>query len=333
MTLDLPRWKRPSTPPGSARDDDRPRDRWRRARGDRDDAGGARQGPRCASPSRSRTGRGGSTSGRRRRCCWASGCRRWGRSRAGRRAAAGGTRSIPSSQGWTEHDWRDAGFRAVAGSVVRRSAYVAPGVVLMPSFVNVGAYVGEGTMVDTWVTVGSCAQIGRQRASLGRGRDRRGAGADAGGADDHRGWLLRRRALGGGRGLHRARGVGAGDGGLHRAVDEDRRPGDGRDLLRRGAALFGGGGGESAGQAAAGRRAGAEPLLRGDRQAGGRADAVEDRRSTSCCATDAGGLHSGRGGRAGSRATGCRKRRRGRRCSATRRASTRRRRCARRWRC
>ena len=65
-------------------------------------------------------------------------------------------------EGWTEHDWRAAGFRAVAGSVVRRSAYVAPGVVLMPSFVNVGAYVGEGTMVDTWVTVGSCAQIGRK---------------------------------------------------------------------------------------------------------------------------------------------------------------------------
>ena len=63
--------------------------------------------------------------------------------------------------GWTEHDWRDAGFRAVAGSVVRRSAHIAPGVVLMPSFVNVGAYVGAGTMVDTWVTVGSCAQIGR----------------------------------------------------------------------------------------------------------------------------------------------------------------------------
>ena len=63
--------------------------------------------------------------------------------------------------GWTDHDWRAAGFRAVAGSVVRRSAYIAPGVVLMPSFVNVGAYVGEGTMVDTWVTVGSCAQIGK----------------------------------------------------------------------------------------------------------------------------------------------------------------------------
>ncbi len=63
--------------------------------------------------------------------------------------------------GWGENRWRDAGFRAVPGAVVRRSAYVAPGVVLMPSFVNLGAHVGEGTMVDTWATVGSCAQIGR----------------------------------------------------------------------------------------------------------------------------------------------------------------------------
>ena len=64
-------------------------------------------------------------------------------------------------KGWTERDWRDAGFRAVPNCVVRRSAYIAPGAVLMPSFVNLGAYVGEGTMVDTWATVGSCAQIGR----------------------------------------------------------------------------------------------------------------------------------------------------------------------------
>jgi 2,3,4,5-tetrahydropyridine-2-carboxylate N-succinyltransferase len=54
-----------------------------------------------------------------------------------------------------------AGFRAVPGAIVRYSAYVAPGVVLMPSFVNVGAHVGSGTMIDTWATVGSCAQIGR----------------------------------------------------------------------------------------------------------------------------------------------------------------------------
>lgn len=65
-------------------------------------------------------------------------------------------------KGWTDHDWRAAGFRAVPNCIVRRSAYVAPGAVLMPSFVNLGAYVDEGTMVDTWVTVGSCAQIGKR---------------------------------------------------------------------------------------------------------------------------------------------------------------------------
>jgi 2,3,4,5-tetrahydropyridine-2-carboxylate N-succinyltransferase len=62
--------------------------------------------------------------------------------------------------GWGANRFREAGFRAVPGAVVRRSAYIAPGVVLMPSFVNVGAYVGANTMVDTWATVGSCAQIG-----------------------------------------------------------------------------------------------------------------------------------------------------------------------------
>ena len=69
---------------------------------------------------------------------------------------------VPSKfQGWTEADWRKAGFRAVPGSIVRRSAYIAKGVVLMPSFVNIGAYVDEGAMVDGWATVGSCAQIGK----------------------------------------------------------------------------------------------------------------------------------------------------------------------------
>jgi 2,3,4,5-tetrahydropyridine-2-carboxylate N-succinyltransferase len=62
--------------------------------------------------------------------------------------------------GWTDDKFRAAGFRAVPGAMVRRSAFIARGVVLMPSFVNVGAHVGENTMVDTWATVGSCAQIG-----------------------------------------------------------------------------------------------------------------------------------------------------------------------------
>ncbi|WP_417525227.1 2,3,4,5-tetrahydropyridine-2,6-dicarboxylate N-succinyltransferase [Marinovum sp.] len=69
---------------------------------------------------------------------------------------------VPSKfEGWDDAKWRAAGFRAVPGSIVRRSAYIAPGVVLMPSFVNLGAYVDEGSMVDGWATVGSCAQIGK----------------------------------------------------------------------------------------------------------------------------------------------------------------------------
>jgi 2,3,4,5-tetrahydropyridine-2,6-dicarboxylate N-succinyltransferase len=69
---------------------------------------------------------------------------------------------IPSKMnGWGENRFKDAGFRAVPGAIVRRSAFIARDVVLMPSFVNLGAYVDEKTMVDTWVTVGSCAQIGK----------------------------------------------------------------------------------------------------------------------------------------------------------------------------
>ena len=69
---------------------------------------------------------------------------------------------VPSKfAGWGESEFRDAGFRAVPGCVVRHSAHIAAGAVLMPSFVNLGAYVDSGTMVDTWATVGSCAQIGK----------------------------------------------------------------------------------------------------------------------------------------------------------------------------
>ena len=64
-------------------------------------------------------------------------------------------------EGWSAARFRDAGLRAVPNCVVRRSAYIAPGVVLMPSFVNLGAYVDAGTMIDTWATVGSCAQVGK----------------------------------------------------------------------------------------------------------------------------------------------------------------------------
>ncbi|MEQ1726673.1 MAG: 2,3,4,5-tetrahydropyridine-2,6-dicarboxylate N-succinyltransferase [Sphingopyxis sp.] len=68
---------------------------------------------------------------------------------------------VPSKfVGWSENRFRDAGFRAVPGSIVRHGAYIGRDVVLMPSFVNIGAYVGKGTMIDTWASVGSCAQVG-----------------------------------------------------------------------------------------------------------------------------------------------------------------------------
>ena len=69
---------------------------------------------------------------------------------------------VPSKfVGWGDNQYRAAGFRTVPGAVVRQSAFIGKGVILMPSFVNLGAYVDENTMVDTWATVGSCAQIGK----------------------------------------------------------------------------------------------------------------------------------------------------------------------------
>ena len=119
----------------------------------------------------------------------------------------------------------------------------------MPSFVNVGAYVGEGTMVDTWATVGSCAQIGRNVHLSG--------GVGIGGVLEPlqaSPMIIEDDCFIGARsevaeGLHRRAGVGPRHGGLHRRVDQDRRPRDRRGLLRRGAALFGGGAGQPAGKA------------------------------------------------------------------------------------
>ncbi len=69
---------------------------------------------------------------------------------------------VPSKfAGWDEARFRDAGFRVVPGAVARQGAHIGKNVVLMPSFVNIGAYVGDGTMVDTWASIGSCAQIGK----------------------------------------------------------------------------------------------------------------------------------------------------------------------------
>lgn len=62
--------------------------------------------------------------------------------------------------GWSAKEFAAQGARVVPPAAVRRGAYVAPNAILMPSYVNIGAHVGRGTMVDTWATVGSCAQIG-----------------------------------------------------------------------------------------------------------------------------------------------------------------------------
>ena len=69
---------------------------------------------------------------------------------------------VPSKfDGWGAREFKEAGFRAVPPCAVRRGAFIAKNAVLMPSYVNIGAYVGEGTMIDTWASVGSCAQVGR----------------------------------------------------------------------------------------------------------------------------------------------------------------------------
>lgn len=69
---------------------------------------------------------------------------------------------VPSKfAGWDEARFRESGIRVVPGAIARAGAYIAPGCVLMPSFVNIGAHVGEGTMIDTWASIGSCAQVGR----------------------------------------------------------------------------------------------------------------------------------------------------------------------------
>ncbi|WP_047534007.1 2,3,4,5-tetrahydropyridine-2,6-dicarboxylate N-succinyltransferase [Methylotenera sp. N17] len=67
----------------------------------------------------------------------------------------------PKFADYTEEDFKAGGFRVVPNAIVRRGSFIGKNAVLMPSYVNIGAYVGDGTMVDTWATVGSCAQIGK----------------------------------------------------------------------------------------------------------------------------------------------------------------------------
>jgi hypothetical protein len=157
-----------------------------------------------------------------------------------------------------EADFRKLGARVVPGAVVRAGSHIAKDVVLMPSFVNIGAYVGEGTMVDTWATVGSCAQIGKHCHLSG--------GAGIGGV-----LLLHRRALGGGGGLRGRPPQRDRDGRVPRPEHARLQPCHRRGRLRAGAAVQRGRVRPAAGQ---GRFAFA--VLRGDRQAGRREDAQQD---------------------------------------------------------
>ena len=75
----------------------------------------------------------------------------------------GGWDKVPlKTTDWTDDDFKKHNFRLVPGAIVRYGAYIAPGVVLMPCFVNIGAYIDEKTMIDTHSTVGSCARIGKR---------------------------------------------------------------------------------------------------------------------------------------------------------------------------
>jgi hypothetical protein len=131
---------------------------------------------------------------------------------------------VPSKfEGWGAAEHAAAGFRSVPNCVVRRSAYVAPGVILMPSFVNLGAYV-DSRHDGRHLGDRRLLRADRQEcASLGRRRHRRRARAVAGQSDDHRGQLLRRRALGSGRRRHRRRRLGDRHGRVHLRLDQDRR--------------------------------------------------------------------------------------------------------------
>ena len=184
---------------------------------------------------------------------------------------------VPSKfAGWSSNRFRDAGFRAVPGSIVRRSAYIAPNVVLMPSFVNVGAYVDSGTMVDTWATVGSCAQIGKNchlSGGVGIGGVLEPLQAEPVIIEDNcfigarsevvEGVIVEEGAV-----LAMGTFIGA----TTKIVDRDT--GEIQDGPRAG--LFGGRAGLASRQAVARRQPGPEPLLRRHRQDGRRRDPRQD---------------------------------------------------------
>ena len=184
---------------------------------------------------------------------------------------------VPSKfEGWGENRFRDAGFRAVPGAIVRRSAFIARNVVLMPSFVNLGAYVDEATMIDTWSTVGSCAQIGKRvhiSGGVGIGGVLEPLQAEPVIIEDDCFIGARSR---GRRRRDRAQGRGAGDGRIPRRLHQDRRPRNRRDLYRRGSGIFGRGSRRAARQAAAERPARSLDRLRRDHEARRRAHPLQD---------------------------------------------------------
>ena len=184
---------------------------------------------------------------------------------------------VPSKmEGWGENRFKDAGFRAVPGAIVRRSAFIARDVVLMPSFVNLGAYVDEKTMVDTWVTVGSCAQIGKNvhlSGGVGIGGVLEPLQANPTIIEDDcfigaRSEVVEGVIVGQGSVLSMGVFISAST----KVIDRDDRQGSHRPR----AALFGGGAGLAARQAPARRFAGTLALLRRDREDRRRPDAGEN---------------------------------------------------------
>ena len=149
---------------------------------------------------------------------------------------------VPSKfEGWGENRFKEAGFRAVPGAIVRRSAFVARDVVLMPSFVNLGAYVDEKTMVDTWVTVGSCAQIGKNvhlSGGVGIGGVLEPLQANPTIIEDDCFIGARSEVV---EGVIVGEGLGAVHGRFHLRLDQDHRPLNRQGPHRLRPALFGGG--------------------------------------------------------------------------------------------
>ena len=194
------------------------------------------------------------------------------------RGAAKWWDKVPSKfAGWSSNRFRDAGFRAVPGAIVRRSAYIAPNVVLMPSFVNVGAHVGSGTMVDTWATVGSCAQIGKNchlSGGVGIGGVLEPLQAEPVIIEDDCFIGARSEVV---EGVIVEQGAVLAMGTFISSTTKIVNRDTGEIHHRPGAGLFGRRARLASRQAAARRQSRPQPLLRGDRQARRRADPRQDR--------------------------------------------------------